>query len=324
MKNVLVWMEECRIVDGHLRSCIYDLPRSNYYLVDKGIRSLQKKINKKCHEELELTTNEIEWIEFLKERNVVQVIPESVANCFPEMNEHWTSNFNLYSAIIEVGCDFERVTSILEKMLCRHIVILVNSVEELVPILENHFEETDFKSLQVNLNSHRINPSTAKELFHQFPVISRINTTGDIAYFSGDELESIKKTPLGVPVLLVHKDNYMESENHNVYFNRRIFISKENLVSTDIYSKDQIPLETLRSANLEALFGDIWFSSKNNTDVCSVCEFRRMCIDARVPVKVEEEKYTHTIECIYNPYIAKWKGDSGYKTVQEYMNDKGK
>ncbi len=42
-----------------------------------------------------------------------------------------------------------------------------------------------------------------------------------------------------------------------------------------------------------------------------------MCVANRLPIKRRDESWYHQIECNYNPYIAKWKGEDGYKTLIE-------
>ena len=56
---------------------------------------------------------------------------------------------------------------------------------------------------------------------------------------------------------------------------------------------------------------------KDETDVCKDCEFRHMCVDNRLPYERSPNEWYHKIECNYNPYIAKWEGEEGYRTLAE-------
>ena len=47
------------------------------------------------------------------------------------------------------------------------------------------------------------------------------------------------------------------------------------------------------------------------------CEHRHMCVDSRTPLK-GKCFYFFKHECKYNPYIAKWQGEEGYITVEEW------
>jgi hypothetical protein len=42
-----------------------------------------------------------------------------------------------------------------------------------------------------------------------------------------------------------------------------------------------------------------------------------MCVDNRVPIKRKKDEWYHKTECNYNPYIAKWQEEEGYKTLEE-------
>ncbi len=69
--------------------------------------------------------------------------------------------------------------------------------------------------------------------------------------------------------------------------------------------------------SLKKEFPEIWLSAKDNTDVCKDCEFRQVCVDNRIPKSRFEDDWYHPLECHYNPYIAKWKWESGYRTLAE-------
>lgn len=60
-----------------------------------------------------------------------------------------------------------------------------------------------------------------------------------------------------------------------------------------------------------------WFIHKDLIDICKNCEYRRMCIDPRVPNQRNDKSWFYQGECEYNPYIAKWSGADGYKTLAE-------
>ena len=45
--------------------------------------------------------------------------------------------------------------------------------------------------------------------------------------------------------------------------------------------------------------------------------FRNICIDSRTPIQRKSGGWFFAEECNYNPYIAKWKGEDGYKPLIE-------
>jgi hypothetical protein len=42
-----------------------------------------------------------------------------------------------------------------------------------------------------------------------------------------------------------------------------------------------------------------------------------MCVDNRIPKQTKVGSWYYETECNYNPYISKWKGEGGYKTLIE-------
>lgn len=52
-------------------------------------------------------------------------------------------------------------------------------------------------------------------------------------------------------------------------------------------------------------------------EVCKDCEFRYVCVTNIKRKKNQRNTLINTTECNYNPYIAKWKGEDGYRTLSE-------
>jgi hypothetical protein len=45
-----------------------------------------------------------------------------------------------------------------------------------------------------------------------------------------------------------------------------------------------------------------------------------MCVDSRSPIKIDDNQWKFNTECHYNPYIAKWKDEEDYITVEEWLH----
>ena len=116
---------------------------------------------------------------------------------------------------------------------------------------------------------------------------------------------------------------YFESKDSNVYFNRKIFISSAGLIKNSeetAYVHGNIG--KLESFNINeilnsASFKEYWNIRKDDTIVCNDCEFRRFCIDNRVPEKTAVNKWYHKDECAYNPYISKWQHEEEYMPIAQ-------
>lgn len=126
------------------------------------------------------------------------------------------------------------------------------------------------------------------------------------------------------PLFKIELDSYRESYFRHKYYNKSIFINKRGEVknthkSKKVYGnvksiKDVLELKKIAS---QAEFQKYWFAHKELCDVCKDCEFRHMCVDNRLPYQRKDGSWHHKIECDYNPYICKWKGEEGYKTLEE-------
>lgn len=117
---------------------------------------------------------------------------------------------------------------------------------------------------------------------------------------------------------------FSESQAHNTYFNRKLYIGPNGEIKNAPECEDSFGFkqdidnpEQLKSIIQTPEFQKYWFVHKEISDVCKDCEFRHMCVDNRLPYQRSEKEWYHKIECNYNPYIAKWQGEEGYKTLSE-------
>jgi hypothetical protein len=114
--------------------------------------------------------------------------------------------------------------------------------------------------------------------------------------------------------------NYMESKFHNLYYNRKLFLMNDQVISDLISQKELFSVESFFKNVTNSIFLDQtkkWSIKKSDVDVCNVCEFRRVCLDDRIFLKREDETYYSLSECIYNPFISKWSHEEGYLSLAE-------
>lgn len=100
----------------------------------------------------------------------------------------------------------------------------------------------------------------------------------------------------------------------NLFFYNKIILDskKMNLMNDlSIFNKGYL--------NLMHIFYNVTpiIPSKSRISVCSTCEFRGVCLDYRIPLKQIDDTFFYDNECSYNPYIAKWEGEVGYRTLAE-------
>ena len=64
-----------------------------------------------------------------------------------------------------------------------------------------------------------------------------------------------------------------------------------------------------------------WYIRKDNIDVCQNCEYRYICTDCRAFIKDPNNIFSHPLKCTYNPYIAKWKDEDGWISVEQWRSE---
>jgi len=113
-----------------------------------------------------------------------------------------------------------------------------------------------------------------------------------------------------------------ESQNHHTYFNRKLCIDVNGEIKNAPECQENFGLiQELNSLQeLERIistteFQKYWFAHKDMCSICQSCEFRHICVDNRLPVQRKNGTWYHTIECNYNPYIAKWKNEDSYVSL---------
>lgn len=114
---------------------------------------------------------------------------------------------------------------------------------------------------------------------------------------------------------------FSESLRYHTYFNKRIFIDNLGNIKNDVSLKGYgniIESSLEKIAELKDI-RRLWYVCKDRTIVCNDCEYRYMCLDKREPIQLpgNADLWSHSTECNYNPFVAKWKGEEGYITVAQ-------
>ncbi|MFK8045059.1 MAG: hypothetical protein AB8B72_06170 [Crocinitomicaceae bacterium] len=117
---------------------------------------------------------------------------------------------------------------------------------------------------------------------------------------------------------------FSESQLYHTYFHKKLFIDSNGDIknapeANEVYGniKKIKHSEDIKNIISTSSFQRYWKAHKDITDVCKDCEFRHMCVDNRVPIARSKNEWFHIVECNYNPYIAKWKGEKGYRSLEE-------
>ena len=342
------WHEEVKLVKGFIRSCVYDLPRNDYIFIPNIILDSIKRIegNSICLIE-QLEEEDKHWFTIFEQNDYFFSIQEKLLLCFSSLSLKWESPSIITNAIIDVYNEKDINTQIylIEKLGCKHIAIRFFGVfkkDYIFNLFENNFAVSSFQNVDIYIkNSNELKKSDFIDLCTKYPLINNIFISGSrskkkmlklnsfctIFYLSENDMN------YNAPNFNVNITHFTESQKHNTYFNRKLYIDLNGKIKNAPecdemygYIQDVANEEELKLIISKPEYQKYWFIYKDIIEICKVCEFRYMCVDARIPLQSENGNWYHETECPYNPYIAKWQGEDGYVAVEEcgtYSKEKG-
>lgn len=334
MKNyILKWNEQILLVEGYNRTCLYDLPRGQYKLVDKEIRSLIDRIEGRNLSEIKLTLTdmELDWIDFLLADEYLLQIPANLIDCFPKINLTFESPSIITSAIILDSDSVLSTLKFLKTLNCRHVLIRVKDEKELDSILNNHLQKTNFQCVDFQIMKLNIDIEELKLMLDGWSVV------GDVTIVNHSEFEKVSlnnhftfiknhseriRGNSFKPSFYMSIESYTESLQKNLYYNQKLFFFKNEIYLTEDCNESIGNIEKIDQnsfeRNLKNSANGFWSITKEKITVCKVCEFRRMCADRRIPKRVNNENLFYLEhECTYNPFISLWADEAGYLNLDE-------
>ncbi len=304
-------MSEAIFVNGYLRACIYDLSRNDYLFVPNKANDIIEKINFKKKSEIVLSDLEYKWLDIFLLKELFFLVPKKAAKNFPKLNLDWESPSLITSSSVEYSSNFQRSLDLLDELICKQITIFCDSEEYIEEIANKHLCVTNFQNVDflIKGKNKSIDINCYKEQFNVINDISFLNKRKENNNFFS-------------PFLVVNIDFFSESQKFNVYFNRKIHIDNNGNILNN-YKSQEVYGNINSISDLNQFIDDIsilyeWNVNKDKIDICKDCELRYMCLDDRKPIKKNiNDTYFNNLECRYNPYIAKWEGEEGYKTLAE-------
>lgn len=336
IKDTLVCMSETPFVKGYLRGVIYDLPRGEFKFVSNELIDFVHEYN---HASISLINEDQErFLNFLLENEYAIVTTKNLSCGFIDLNTKWdypATISNIHIELDQVNDSLSGIIQKLEVLNCKVFTFEIISdstpsdVNKLIRIIENSeirlvsliFHHLRFKN-EVILSSNKIETLTILNRIESLNIENENNSYPiiEVPFDVKTFFENQQKRPESFNVNI---SLFTESIGFNTYYNRKLIISASGSLKNSRYgmksfgniyelNSEQI-LEVLKQSN----FSEISLSKKDNIEVCQCCEFRYMCVDDRVPVKIADELWRHESECDYNPFICKWKGNEGYLSLKD-------
>ncbi|MEI6766231.1 MAG: grasp-with-spasm system SPASM domain peptide maturase [Bacteroidota bacterium] len=329
-------VSNCVITKGFTKSTIYDLQYRNFFWISQP---LEKCIADKLPEN-ELMYEDSEILQCLYENKLIVAFPKEIELNFPKYCYDYYSPVKIQNAVIEISSSrFDKLRTLvlqLNELGCRNLEIRVYQKcdeQKLIAFLIT-INDTSIESIDLYLPFHPEIATFVSNIHHK-SVRYRIccvhsvpeGTTIDknnYGIFTNEILEKrISCGNISPFYFKVNPDLFTESQHYNTCLNRKVCIDVNGEIKNCpamSRSFGNIKDTTIAEAIAKPGFKDLWSIRKDNIDVCKDCEFRYMCTDCRAFIKDPNNIYSQPAKCPYNPYLAKWQGDEGYITVEEWRH----
>jgi hypothetical protein len=356
MKNsnqILILFETCRIVKGHNKILVLDIQRSLTFDLPNSALEMLNLFEQNTGSEIFVSfkdnKQELEIIEeyycFFLKNELCFLCDKEERDFFPKLNTSFYSpsiitNYYLEFEDFKITNDYtERIVRLFNKCKVSAVLINYNYIEKeaIKTLIKSINDLTSITHIDLILRHSPLNYKVdINEYFSCSFKITNIylyskqkdkiedSTTHNILQTtkSYDELFADRNNVVFfIPVLDYKLSNYLESQESNLFYNQRIFINNDYIVTSQFKREKVISLkqfeDDINSSDF-ARVNEFWKIHKEKVLVCNECEYRRICLDERIPIKMNKtEMWYYSSECSYNPFISKWNHEEGYTTLKE-------
>lgn len=335
-ENILKLHANCIPVRGARRSIICDLHYNSYKFIPNTLYDILTDYKEKSLREIKGVfdnryDNEIaDYFLFLIKEDLGFECTKGQFSQYPELEMRWEIHAQVTNSIIDLN-EFSRynlykVANELSELRCMAVQIRFFSAFSLMYIAEtlSCFNSTRIQSLELIIRQDTsFDDEDLKELCANFPRISLItiyaspsnreydvNPLGVTMHFIQEVIESSSHCGfINASMFNVNQQMFLEAKNYNSCLNKKISID----VSGEIKncpsferSYGNIQDTSLRDALDFPDFKSAWNVTKDNVDICSVCEFRYICTDCRAYTQNGSLGQGKPLKCTYDPYNAIW------------------
>ena len=335
MKVILA--TNCVITKGAKRSLLCDLQRFNWWtlpneLADYLLNGMFDHIKSEYSDY---------FMELLKENILVQISEQDIDN-FPSFNLEYDSPYLVENAVFDwkegvSNYDIVRAVSELEQLGCKNITLRFynNFNLDIVKLFFRRIEKSIIEATDITMpydmfinrvnfwmNFRCQNPRLQEVLLHSTPEEQKDNLPNLKWLFCTKE-KIIDCTSCGqisslyFTLNLVH---YPLTQNYNNCLFKKIGIDVNGQIKNCPSSQKvlgQLNKDSMAEIIKSSEYLKLGKIRKDHVKVCQDCEFRSICSDCRIYVDNPEDNYSRPAKCDYNPYINLWKGEEGYRSLEE-------
>jgi hypothetical protein len=311
---------------GYNRTLIYDSLKAEIYFIPNFYYDFLYSNN------FIFDKNEIEdnFFTYLVDKEMIFESNDDIKNYFPKMNDDSEIPYDIITMVIELS------------EINAYNLYKLNLTKTNGSIPHFNFIFSNFTSLEtINLFAEFVETNEADtfeitlldgfcfsdELFKSIEFVKKIIIVNNFSNIKITD-PSVNKNRFYKEIdninlkLSVNLLTYFESDKKHVYFNKKMFIGKNSEIKNSFETNeifgylDKIIEPNVKSIINQSRFQYFWDAKKEETLICNVCEFRRLCVDNRIPVNIKG-RWLHKKECDYNPYISKWENEEDFLSLSE-------
>jgi SPASM domain peptide maturase of grasp-with-spasm system len=333
----LLLYASCFPVNGISRSIIVDTQRGEMYFIDNHLYEILGETRKKswadiCDEYDDSSRVMLDgYVKFLEANELCHWTDTPIF--FPEIDLYWDSPAYITNAIIDSNehsnHDWKDVFDQLIALGCRDVQLrffnsigteTVNSI--LLLIDDSYMKSVEFilpynkvftkQYLNLMINEHvRIKFFTffnapKDELFRK----GNGSGMGHVIYVK-EKIESEQHCGIVNMAYFNLKEPrvFAEFMNHNSCLNRKVGIDVEGNIKNCPSMK--VVYGNIKTVKIEEVltpeFKRMWNITKDQVEICKICEFRYICSDCRAHVSNSENELSKPKKCNYDPVSMEWK-----------------
>ncbi|MFD0999859.1 grasp-with-spasm system SPASM domain peptide maturase [Ohtaekwangia kribbensis] len=318
----------CIPTKGAQRSTICDVQRGDIYLIPNALFDILSQHPNKSVDEVKGYYDESnaqvidEYFSFLID-NELGFFCNNPEN-FPDIELAWESPEVITNAIVDIDSTstytIDKVLQELQDLGCKNIEFRIYNgydLERLTGLL-NKLEDSIFRYVSLLVRSHySFSVENIKNLCTQFRRLQSVvvfgaekDQTEDDIFYTTQNIES--SNCCGVVSYKYFTPNlkmFSESRNFNSCLNRKVSIDVKGVIRNCPSMKEgygDINYTELREVIRKPEFQKYWHITKDEIDICKVCEFRNVCTDCRAFTKEPPSLYSKPSKCSYDPYTTTW------------------
>src|SRR5690554_263665 len=301
-----ILFEDIYLAKGYNRSLIIDLTRNKHFLISNNWSKLLFDINRReCFSKLD----DKELYSFLKENELIVNLDESLLGNFTSIPSSYETPNHFESFLIHVSKNnLKDIISFLavKENVCATKVIRFFFDKD----IDIRFKEIIFKSIyyfQIETSIILYCDNVDVLISELYPRVlqSKIKIKNN-----SNLLNILSEEDVIFPVFISNLYQMLNSDRFNTYIYKVLSINKDGNIDW-LHKKVSIKNLLANEVDLLTILNDISFNQISQIplteiEICKDCEFNRICIDSRVPVKFKRKWKKE--DCNYNPYLSIWKG----------------